>query len=375
MRLLFRFISVVSALAGSSVTLCTDGAEDITTIVDSVGQHAVETENVVGLSIGVARGDTILCVRGFGHSNAELNVPATADTVYRIGSITKEFTAAAVLLLIEDGKISFDDPLSKFLPEYPTPGCDVTVRHLLQHTSGVKDFTRLPAYRKELRIDVTQDEVLSRFQDLPLNSEPGKKHQYCNSGYFLLGMVIEQASGESYADFVQDRVFHALELKHTYCDGPSRIIPDRAAGYTRWRGVLRNAPYISLTQTVGAGNLASTVSDLLTWQHGLVSERLLKPASTQLLITRGVRNNGKAFNYGMGVFVRKIGDHDVIRHGGGISGFRADVAYHIATGHTIAVLANSENANAARISDRIAKRLFAKSTDEKSQPDDDSSDD
>ena len=153
------------------------------------------------LSIGLAQGDTILCAKGFGLANVELNVPATADTVYRIGSITKEFTAAAILLLVDDGKINLDDPLTRFLPEYPPQEREITIRHLLQHTSGVKDFTRLPAYRKELRIDASQDQVLHRFQHLPLDFEPGEQHRYSNSGYFLLGVVIEKASGKSFSEF------------------------------------------------------------------------------------------------------------------------------------------------------------------------------
>lgn len=370
MRRLLRFTSaifVLANLASGPATLCADEPADITAFVDSIGQLAVETEEVVGLSIGVAKGDMILCARGFGLANVELNVPATADTVYRIGSITKQFTAAAILLLVEDGKINLDDLLTKFLPDYPKQGHKVTVRHLLQHTSGIKDFTRLPAYRKELPIDASQDEVLNRFQNLSLDFEAGEKRRYCNSGYFLLGLVVEKASAKSFKEFVEDRLFSTLGLKRTYCDAQSRIIPHRAAGYTRWGGVLRNARHISMKQTVGAGNLASTVEDLLTWQRGLVAHRLVTSESCQLMMTRGELNSGETFDYGLGVFIRQLGAHEVIRHGGGIVGFRADLAYYRASGYAIAVLANSENANVARISDRIARRLLAESADGESQ--------
>ena len=350
---------VLTSLTSSSATLHADEPLNVAAIVDSVGQHAVEMESVVGLSIGVAQGDTVLCAKGFGLANVELEVPATAGTVYRIGSITKQFTAVAILLLVEDEKLKLDDTLGRFLPEYPVQGRKVTIRQLLQHTSGIKDFTRLPAYRKELPFDVSQDEVLNRFQDLPLDFEPGEKHRYCNSGYFLLAVVVEKAAGKSYQDFIDDRLFKASKLKLTYCDVHARIIPQRAAGYSRWGGELRNARYINMKQTIGAGNLASTVGDLLTWQRALFNHSLLSRESIELMTTKSELKNGTKFDYGLGVFIRQLGDHKVIRHGGGIQGFRADLAYYPKSGYTIAVLANSENANASRISDRIARRLHA----------------
>jgi len=359
---ILRFLSALSILAAAPKTLCAGEPMGLVAFVDSVGQHAVEAEKVVGLTIGVAQGDKVLCVRGFGFANVELNVPATADTVYRIGSITKEFTAAGILLLVEEGKINLDDPLVRFLPEYPVKGREITIRHLLQHTSGVRDFTRLPAYRKEIRIDASQEEVLNRFQHLPLDFEPGEKHRYSNSGYFLLGVVIETTSGRSFEEFVEERLFRPLKLERTHCDSPTRIIPNRAAGYTRWDDVLKNAPYVSLHQTTGAGNLASTAGDLLAWRRAIVNHRLLNAEASQGMMTRGKLNNGTTFNYGMGLFLRKLGDHQVVRHGGGILGFRADLAYYPASGYTIAVLANSENAKAAKISDQIARYLIAQKT-------------
>lgn len=359
---ILRSLSALLILIVPAVALNADEPGEIAAFIDSIGQQAVEAEEVVGLSIGVAHGDEVLYLRGFGFANVELNVAATANTVYRIGSITKEFTAAGILLLVQDGKVNLDDPLARFLPEYPVQGREITFRHLLQHTSGVKDFTRLPAYRKEIRIDASQDEVLNRFQHLPLDFEPGEKHSYSNSGYFLLGVVIEKTSGKSFEEFVEERLLRPLKLERTYCDSPTRIIPHRAAGYTRWDDMLKNAPYISLQQTTGAGNMASTVGDLLAWQRAIVTHRLLPPEASQAMMTRGTLNNGTTFNYGMGLFLRKIGEHQVVRHGGGILGFRADLAYYPALGYTIAVLANSENAKAARISDQIARYLMKENT-------------
>ena len=188
----------------------------------------------------------------------------------------------------------------------------------------MKDFTRFPAYRKEIRIDASQEEVLNRFQHLPLDFEPGERHRYSNSGYFLLGVVIEKTSGKSFEEFVEERLLRPLELERTFCDSPTRIIPDRAAGYTRWDDVLKNAPYVSLRQTTGAGNLASTVGDLLAWQRAMVNHRLLSRGASQGMMTRGKLNNGATFNYGMGLFLRKLGDHlEYLRKL--VAGFRIDL--------------------------------------------------
>ena len=332
--------------------------DDVRVFVESVGGEAVEAGRIVGLSIGVARADEILVAEGFGLASVELDVPATADTVYRIGSITKQFTAAAILLLVEEGKVSLDGSLTTYLPDYPKVGDVVTIRHLLQHTSGVVDFTRLPAYRLERPLEVSQEQVLNRFQNLPLEFRPGDKHRYCNSGYFLLGLVIERASGVSFKEFAEQRLFRKLGMQSTFCDSSRRIIAHRAAGYSRWGGTLRNAAHINLNQTVGAGNLSATVKDLILWQRGLVAHRLLTAGSINSMLARGKLNNGKPFDYGLGIRTGRLDGQKVIRHGGGISGFRSDLAYYPDSEITIAVAANSEHANTRAISDRIARFLI-----------------
>ncbi len=351
-------LAILLLLAGPQPRARGDERVDVAEIVASVGRRAVEQDQVVGLSIGVARGDAILEMQGFGLANVELNVPATAETVYRIGSITKQFTAAAILLLVEEGKLTLDDPLSTYLPDYPQHAAQVTIRHLLEHTSGIKSFTGLPNYRVEQPDYVSQEDVIDRFQHLPLEFEPGEKHSYCNSGYFLLAVVVEKVSGEYFPKFLQERVFDTLHLEHTYCDSHSQVIPQRADGYTRWSGVVRNAAYINLKQTIGAGNLAATVGDLLRWQQALAANRLLSAESSQQMNRRGQLNDGTSIDYGLGVGLRRRGNRQVIRHGGGINGFRADLTYYPASGYMIVVLANSENAKASRISDRLADRLL-----------------
>jgi D-alanyl-D-alanine carboxypeptidase len=359
MRRCLAFVVLSITMHATALVGVAQDVEDVGEFVESVGKHAIEIDKVVGLSIGVASGDEILVNKGFGLANVELNVPATAHTVYRIGSITKEFTAAAVLLLVEDRDISLDGVLTEYLPGYPKQGDSVTIRQLLQHTSGVPDFTRLPNYRRERPLDVSQDQVLDRFQKLPLEFPPGEKHRYCNSGYFLLGLVVEQASGKSYREFVEQRLFRQLGMRHSYCDTSSMIIPQRAAGYTRWGGKLRNAPHISLSQTIGAGNIAATTTDLILWQRGLVAHRLLRIESAKLMTTRGKLKNGTPFNYGCGLRIQSVAKHKVIQHGGAISGFRSHLAYFPDSELTVAVVANCDHANAKKISDRIARYILS----------------
>jgi D-alanyl-D-alanine carboxypeptidase len=332
---------------------------EIATIVDAVGSQAVTSESVVGVSIGISRGGKLLYANGYGLANVELDVKASTDSVYRIGSITKQFTAAAILLLVEDEKIELDDPLKKFFPDYPKHGQDVTVAELLSHTSGIKDFTRLPTYRTEQPNEVTPSQVIDRFQNLPLDFEPGEKFQYCNSGYFLLGAIVEQVAEQSFEQFLQDRLFKTAKLKHTYSDKYTAVIPNRTTGYSRWNGNLRNAPYLNMKQTTGAGDLVSTVTDLLLWNDALMNNQILRPETTIRMTTKGKLNNGKPTNYALGLFVRSLDGNKVIRHGGGINGYRAELAYFPDSKLTIAVLANSDNAQATRLSDRIAKQLLA----------------
>ncbi|MCH9726758.1 MAG: beta-lactamase family protein [Planctomycetes bacterium] len=336
---------------------------DLETVVDTIAKKSIEKQSAVGLSIGMALGDQIVLAKGYGTADLELEVPATEQMVYRIGSITKQFTAAAILLLAEEGKLKLDDPLTMYLPDYPTQSKVVTLRQLLQHTSGIINFTSLPTHRRLLAQNVTHADILNRFKDKPFNFEPGTKFQYCNSGYYLLGMVIENISELSYEEFIQKRIFNPLKMNTTYYDKASRIIPHRASGYSRWGDKFRNAGYVNMKQPFAAGAMASTVSDLILWQRGLVNNSLLRPDSYKLMTTPGKLSNGKFTSYGLGAFLRKINNKQTIGHGGGIIGFQSDLIYYPELDCTIVVLANCENTNPARISRQIATYLIKSKTE------------
>ena len=334
-----------------------DSSPDVNDIVSGVGDQAIRKDGVTGLVIGVARKDSIPILQAFGSADVEHDTAVSPQTVFRIGSLTKQFTAAAVLLLAEEGRLHPDDPLKKHLPDCPAPANSVTLRQLLQHTSGLRDFTRLPNYRFDRQTDVSADEVLKRFISLPPDFAPGTRHQYCNSGYFLLGLVIEKVSGKSYREFIEERLLKPAGMKQSLCDDPYRIVPRRASGYSRWGGKLRNASYVSLKQSVGAGNMAATAGDLLLWQQALIDHRVLSKESFQQMITKGRLNNEREFAYGMGVHIRQSIGKPVIRHAGGISGFRSDLAWYPESGFIIVVLANCDFAKTQKISDNIARRL------------------
>lgn len=329
-------------------------------IVDSVGKAEMKTGKLVGLSLGVADREKVISVQGFGLASIEHNIPVTDKTVFRIGSITKNFTAAAILALVEEKKLELDDPLTRFLSDYPLPAGNSTIQQLLHHTSGIKDLTRLPTFRRERQVAATPEEVRARFKDLPLNFKQNEKHQYCNSGYLLLAMVIEEVTQKKYAEFVQERLFKPIGLTATYCDDQFRIIPNQASGYSRWTGEVRYAPHVNVKSSTGSGNIATSTPDLLKWQQSLIAHKVIGKKYFDLMKTKGTLNNSAEFGYGMGYFIRKLGAHDVIRHGGAISGFRAELVWLPESDYIIVVQANTHGADVRRIADKIAQRILSK---------------
>ncbi len=322
--------------------------------VDSMAAGEIEKKRAIGLVIGVAKDGKVLHLEGYGLANIELGVETTPDHAFRIGSITKTFTAVAILQLAEDGKLSLDDPLTKYLPDYPAPGDQVTIRHLLHHTSGIVSLTSLPDHRSQMHLERKQEEVIDRFKDKPFEFQPGARFKYNNSGYFLLGVIIEKASKQSYEDYLKDRIFNPLGLKSTFYARHARIIPHRASGYALW-GEPTNAPYFSTSQPFAAGALVSTAGDLLKFGHGLASGKLLKPETHRKMVTRGKLKNGNEIPYGYGCFIGKAGGRPVIRHGGGIPGFASEFAHYPDSGITIAVLANANQVNVKRLAENVAR--------------------
>src|SRR6185503_5682934 len=208
-------------------------------------------------------------------ADVELNAPATENTVYQWASVSKQFTATAIMLLAQDGKLKLEDSISRHYPDSPSTWKDVTIRHLLTHTSGIKSYTSLPNFFKSIRKDYEPDELIGLVKDLPLDFEPGEKWEYCNTGYYLLGLVIEKVSGKSYAQFLKERIFDPLKMSTARLNHQFEIIANRATGYDNRSNGLWRSEFVSPTQPFAAGALVGTVLDLAKWDAALYGHELL----------------------------------------------------------------------------------------------------
>jgi D-alanyl-D-alanine carboxypeptidase len=274
-----------------------------------------------GAAVIVVRDGKVVLRKGYGRANMELGVPIEPDMVFRTGSITKQFTAVAVLMLADQGKLALEDDITKFFPDYPTKGQKITVEHLLTHTSGIKSYTSLAEWIPLWRKDMPTSEMIALFKDKPMDFAPGERYAYNNSAYFLLGAIIEKVSGQTYADFIEKNIFAPLGMKHSYYDDTARIIPRRVGGYSKGKDGFVNAAYLSTSQPYAAGSLLSSVDDLALWDAALYTEKLLKQASFKRAWTSFKLNNGKATNYGYGWSIGSYEGHQLIEHSGGIPGF------------------------------------------------------
>jgi CubicO group peptidase (beta-lactamase class C family) len=307
-------------------------AQDATRM-DQIVQSYVADHKFMGTAL-VARGDQVLFTKAYGSANLEWDIPNTPNTKFRLGSVTKQFTAASILLLEERGKLSVNDPLKKFMPDAPAAWDKITIFHLLTHTSGVADFTSLPDYSKIEPFATTPAKLIALIRDKPLDFEPGAEWKYDNSGYVLLTYIIEKVTGDSYERFVRENIFLPLGMKDSGYDSNSAIIPHRASGYTAGRGGVENAGFIHMTVPQGAGALYSTTEDLLKWEQGLFGGKVLKAASLDKMTTPFKDN------YAFGLMVETTGGHKKISHGGGIEGFVTDLTYYPDDKLTVVVLAN-----------------------------------
>ena len=297
----------------------------------------------------VAKNGKPLFQKAYGLANREWNIPNTLGTKIRIGSLTKEFTAAAILQLQEAGKLSVDDPVSKYYPDAPAAWKDITVKHLLTHSSGIPDYTDIPhIFENQIRLDRTPEEIVKLTQDKPLLFEPGSRFSYDNSGYVLLGYIIEKVSGEHYADYIQRHIFDPLGMKSSGYDLSETVIPNRATGYDRVKGKIVNSAYISMTEPFSAGSLYSTVGDMLIWDQALYARKLLAPASFDAMF------KDYGHHYGFGLFIDDQFGRPRIWHSGGINGFVTVFYRYPKDRLTVIVFSNIESAPIGRITNRLA---------------------
>jgi CubicO group peptidase (beta-lactamase class C family) len=306
--------------------------------------HAAAIKDDFSGAVLVQKGDATLYEAGFGLADREHGAANTPATKFRLGSITKQFTAMAVLILQERGKLAVDDPIATHLGDVPAAWKDVTIRHLLTHTSGVPNYTDFfGMMQTTVRTPATVDRVIATFRDRPLDFPPGTKFAYSNSGYILLGKIIEKASGESYERFLRAAIFEPLGMKDTGYDHAEAVLPGRAEGYQRLAGVVLNATHIDMSWPYAAGALYSTVRDLATWDRALRAGKLISSENYKAMFTPF--KDGYAFGWGVG----KRGDRAVISHGGGINGFQTQITRIPDEGLCVVVLSNVVPSQAGRI--------------------------
>jgi CubicO group peptidase (beta-lactamase class C family) len=324
--------------------------KDNTARMEEIIHSYVSDKQFMG-TVLVARDQTVILDKAYGYANLEWNIQNTPTTKFRLGSITKQFTSACIFLLQERGKLKIDDPVKKYMPDAPAAWDKVTIYNLLTHTSGIPSFTSFPDYSSTEGTAVTPEQLVARFRDKPLEFQPGEKWNYSNSGYVLLGYLIEKISGETYAKFVQENIFTPLGMKDSGYDSNSEIIVHRASGYTPTKDGVQNAGYIDMTIPLSAGALYSTTEDLLRWEQGLFGGKVLSPASLQKMTTPFLQD------YACGVSVRVQKGHKVIDHGGGIEGFNTQLSYYPDEKLTIIALSNLNGGAPGAIATNLADTL------------------
>ena len=316
--------------------------------VDDYVKAQMDRQHVPGVSILVVKDRKIIKSQGYGFANVELNVPATPDTVYKIGSVSKQFIAAGIMLLVQDGKLSIDDNISKFLDATPETWKPITIRHLLTHTSGI--VREAPGFDP---LKIQKDaEVIKTAYSMPLRFAPGEKYEYCNVGYFTLAEIISKVSGKPWPDFLAERVFAPLGMNSTRTTNMTDLVPNRANGYLWRNGKFQNASIYFAVRPSGA--FLSTVSDLAKWEAALEDGTLLKRPTLDQMWTPVKLNDGKTYPYGFGWELSALRNHKQINHGGSLPGFRAQLSRFVDDKVTVVVLTNGDNANAAGIAHGVA---------------------
>jgi len=301
------------------------GAQEVTTTFDQLLKEKYPDDGP-GATILVAKKGEVLYRKAFGLANLELQIPMKPEHVFELGSITKQFTAVSILMLAEEGKLKTSDKITKYLPDYPN-GDQITIYHLLNHTSGIKSYTEAPDLQNFAKTGKTPIELINFFKDQEVDFQPGEQWHYNNSGYIVLGYIIEQISDMSYEDFITKHIFDRLGMKNSYYGSKSRVINNRASGYQPTENGFRNADYISMTLPYAAGSLMSCVDDMLLWHKAIRDNTLISAESQAKAFTNTTLNDGSLTNYGYGWQINELNGTKSIEHGGGIFGYVTQGVY------------------------------------------------
>ncbi|MNK44407.1 Penicillin-binding protein 4* [compost metagenome] len=301
-------------------------AQNLDKKIDSLLSNVFTDTNGPGGVFMIAKAGKPIYQKAFGKANIELDVDMNTENVFQLGSITKQFTAIGILMLEENGKLSTNDPISKFIPDYPN-GKNITIHQLLNHTSGVKDFTKMKSISQIAQKDLSPKELVDFFKNEPVDFQPGEKFEYNNSGYAVLGYIIELVAKETYQDYIQKNIFAKAGMQHSRYASDIAIIPNRAYGYQKKSNQFVNKTKISFSIPYASGSLMSTLDDMLKWQKALNQNLLLKASSIQKAFTKSNLNNGDVVNYGYGWHLLNINGISTREHGGSVFGFKTMGVY------------------------------------------------
>ena len=299
----------------------------LTAFADSLFNAAIDSGQIAGAAVVVKKDGQLLLKKSYGYASLELGVPVPEEGTFEIGSVTKQFTAAAILKLASAGKLSLEDDFTQYVP-MDTGGRKITIAQLLNHTSGIPSYTEIPEFWGLSIESHPRDSLLRLAETKPFLFEPGERLIYNNTGYFILGLVIEKASGKPYADYLRETLFEPLGMKNTYYCSQTEVVPGKVYGYNYSRDGLSQKPYLDHTWPYAAGSLCSSTADLLIWLEALHTGKILSEAEYRQITQPGTLNDGSPLRYAMGLTNLSNYGHRQIGHGGGIHGFLSETAYY-----------------------------------------------
>lgn len=356
-------VFVLAALAIPSAAQDAAATQDaVSAHVDAVVTAEQRAQKIPGISLAVCRDGVLVKASGYGLANVELNVPVTPETIFQTGSVGKQFTSMAIMMLVEERKIGLNDKMSKYIKEAPQAWSDVTVRNLLTHTSGIADYggeeNTMGKGVINFRKDYTEEQLIQAFAKMPMDFAPGEKWSYSNTGYVLLGIIIHRVTGEFYGDFLQQRIFRPLGMSSTRIISEADIVPHRSSGYRLVKGELKHQEWVAPTlNTTADGALYTNVLDLAKWDAALYTTKLITAASFEAMWSPMKLNSGKTYPYGFGWDLTPRNGHRAVSHDGAWQGFTMSISRYLDDRLTVIAMTNldSNNSKPEKIVDEVAK--------------------
>ena len=352
-----RLLTVLAFVVTTAPLAAQSDRAALTRRLDSASRAWLALGPSAGVSYAVVRGSDTLLLGALGQRDHEGALPATNATVYRTGSITKQFTAAAIMQLVEQGKVSLDDPMTKYLPEY-SQWRTITVRQLLNHTSGIPSYTAKRDWATTWGSDLTPAQLVAFVEKDSLDFAPGTTFRYNNTGYMLLGMILDKVTGTPYPALMRERFFAPLGMRSAaYCPSTPTHTDD-AKGYDRGAAGITSSKYLSMTHPYSAGALCMSVVDYLRWQTALTSGRVVTPASYKLMSTSDTVASGKPTSFGFGLATATLGTHRIVQHGGGVNGFNTAQMWFPDDSLRVVVFSNTVGSNPGLLAMTLASTVL-----------------